>query len=61
MKTGMLTIMAVLAMQAAAAQSAGDAALLRMQDAFRKNQSAAYSNTKTSAATHKVISMVFVP
>jgi soluble lytic murein transglycosylase len=52
MKTGMLTIMAVLAMQAAAAQSAGDAALLRMQDAYRKNQSILLSQTLPQVRGH---------
>ena len=52
MKTGIVTIMAVLAMQAAGAQSAGDAALLRMQDAFRKNQSAALSQTLPQMRGH---------
>jgi soluble lytic murein transglycosylase len=52
MKTGIVTIMAVLAMQGALAQSAGDAALLRMQDAFRKNQSAALTQTLPKVRGH---------
>jgi hypothetical protein len=52
MKTGMLTIMAVLAMQAATAQSTGDAALLRMQDAYRKNQSTVLSQTLPQVRGH---------
>jgi soluble lytic murein transglycosylase len=52
MKTGIVTIMAVLVMQAAAAQSAGDAALLRMQDAFRKNQSTPLSQTLPQLRGH---------
>jgi soluble lytic murein transglycosylase len=52
MKTGIVTIMAVLAMQAAGAQSAGDVALLRMQDAFRKNQSTNLSQTLPQLRGH---------
>ena len=52
MKTGIVTIMAVLAMQTAAAQSAGDAALLRMQDAYRKNQSTELSQTLPQMRGH---------
>ncbi len=52
MKTGIVTIMAVLAMHAAAAQSAGDAALLRMQDAYRKNQSTVLSQTLPQLRGH---------
>lgn len=52
MKTGIVTIMAVLAMQAASAQSASDASLLRMQDAFRKNQSQVLSQTLPQLRGH---------
>ena len=52
MKTGIVTIMAVLAMQTAAAQSAGDAALLRMQDAYRKSQSTVLSQTLPQVRGH---------
>lgn len=52
MKRGIVSIMAVLAMQAALAQSAGNAALLRMHDAFRKNQSHALSQTLPQVRGH---------
>ncbi len=52
MKTGIVTIMAVLAMQAVAAQSAGDAALLRMHDAYRKSQSTVLSQTLPQLRGH---------
>jgi hypothetical protein len=52
MKTRIVTIMAVLAMQAAAAQNAADAALLRMQDAYRKNQTLVLSQTLPQVRGH---------
>jgi soluble lytic murein transglycosylase len=52
MKTGIVTIMAVLAMQTVSAQSAGDAALLAMHDAFRKNQSSPLTQTLPELRGH---------
>jgi soluble lytic murein transglycosylase len=52
MKTGIVSIMAALLMSSAAAQSAGDAAVLRMQEAFRANQASTLSQTLPQLRGH---------
>lgn len=52
MKTVIVTIMAVLAMQTAAAQNDADDPLLRMQDAYRKNQVNVLSQTLPQVRGH---------
>jgi soluble lytic murein transglycosylase len=52
MKTGIVSIMAALLMSSAAAQSAGDTAVLRMQEAFRANQANTLSQTLPQLRGH---------